>query len=146
MVDVRPGVGIGPIDLGATYAELEASVGELEQLAPFNRIVLGRYPALGIDVLLASAEQTSLSPDAIVLAVGLRAADGVTVTGALVPGATRDAIEAELGAAPEEIEDIAYYPAGTSIEFDGDVVEKIGVFASYELAPIPPPMRLAVPR
>jgi hypothetical protein len=145
-IEVRAGAGIGSVVLGMRYAELRSDHGELEQLAPVNRLVLGKLPALGLEVLLASAQTSALSDDAVVLAVGVRAADGVAVTGAVRPGMTQVEVEAAAGPAPESIGSFYYYPVGVSVGYDdAHVVKRVGVFAAYELAPTPPPMESAQP-
>lgn len=142
---VQPGIGIGEVTVGATYAELRARLGELEELSPFNRIILGAYPALGLELMLASGAQTTLSEDAVLISVALRGPSPVPTDGAQ-PGWTRAQIEAVLGVAPESLGEYAYYPDGISVAYgDGDRADAVAVFAPYTLAPVPPPMTLATP-
>lgn len=142
---VRPGAAIGDVAVGARYDEVRARFGELEDLQPFNRIVLGSYPALGLELMLASAEQTTVSDDAVVISVALRGLSPVPTEG-VQPGMTRAEIEAVLGEAPEALGEVDYYPAGISVEYGDDGrATGVGVFAAYTLAPVPPPMTQATP-
>ena len=134
----------GTIELGMAYRDIVQGHGALAEVAPFNRLVVGRLPSLGIELVLASADASAPSDDAVVIGVGARAADGVSITGPARPGMTRAQVEAELGAAPETVEEFAFYPAGVSVEYGSDdAVKRVGVYAAYDLAPTPPPMQPA---
>lgn len=142
--EVRPGDGIGPVRVGTRYSEVREALGPLEGAFASNRLAFGRYNALGLEVVLVSAEDGSVSDDAIVIGVGALAAEGFH--GPVVPGMSRAALETDYGPPDDEASDTDFYREGFSVEYDGDTVLKVGVFRAYEHAPEPPPMRPAATR
>jgi hypothetical protein len=137
-VTITAGAGIGEVSLGMTYAELEARLGPLTSPSQQARVVVGRYPDLGLEVVLTSPSELEVAADAVVIAAGVRAAPGVEVAGTPRPGQARATIEAALGPAPEAIGDLHYYEAGASVEYDeAGVARAVGVFAPFTLAPTP---------
>jgi hypothetical protein len=134
---IAPGQGIGPVSLGMRYHELRDAVGPLASPSQQNRIVVGRYPELGLEVVLTSGSELEVTDDARVIAVGARVAGDIW-EGAPRPGQRRADIEAALGPAPEVIGDVHYWEAGVSVELGpGDTAELVAVFAPYTLAPVP---------
>lgn len=134
---VEPGVGIGEVRLGMTYAALREAIGEADGALVNNRIGFARYPELGLEIVVTSPDDT-LNDEAIVIGVG--ASEGAGVHGPATPGALRADVEAVLGPAPDVVEDIAYYPEGISVEYDGDRVLRVGVIGPYERRPEVPEM------
>lgn len=143
-VDVLIGEGIGDIEIGMNYSDLVAAVGEPTSPTIQNRMGVIYFPDLGIEALMISPERSSLSDDALVLAVGARATAGVLFEGVPRPGLSREEVEASLGESTETIGNFVYYPSGVSLEYQDsegeDTVRSVGVFAPYEYAPEPPPM------
>lgn len=130
---------VGPIALDQTWAEVRAAVGA----PPQDPVVLTRlgfvtWPALGLEALLTSPDEQTLTDDALVIGVAATAA--ADFRGAVRPGMSRAAIEAELGAAPDAYGGRAYYEAGLAIEYRDDVAVKVAVIAPFHLTPEPPPM------
>lgn len=138
-----PGERVGPIALGMTWAEVVQAVGA----PPAEPVVLVRighvtWPALGLEALLTSPAEASLTADAIVIGAGATA--GADVAGPAVPGELRAEVERALGPAPESYVGRTYYPSGLAIEWDdAGRARRVGVVAPYQLAPEPPPMQPA---
>ena len=140
-LEIRPGEGIGPVRVGARYAEVRDALGPLEGTFASNRLAFGRYNALGLEVVLVSADDSTVSDDAIVVGVGALSAEGFR--GSVVPGMSRAALEEAYGPPDDEASETDFYRDGFSVEYDGDTVLKVGVFGPYEHDPVPPPMRPA---
>jgi predicted TIM-barrel fold metal-dependent hydrolase len=133
------GEGVGGLRLGMRWAEARALLGE-PSIAPVVLVRLAhvRWPEAGVEALLTSPDDTTLTDDALV--IGVAATAPADFTGEVRPGASRAAIEAALGVAPEELAGRAYYPAGLSVAYTDDVASLVAVVPSYVLAPEPPPM------
>ncbi len=135
-----PGERVGPIKLGARWADVVAALGA----PPAEPVVLVRighvtWPAAGLEALLTSPAETTLTDDAIVIGAGATA--GAALLGPALPGDTRQTIESVLGAAPEVYGGRAYYPIGLAVEYDdAQRARRVGVVAPYTLNPAPPPM------
>jgi hypothetical protein len=128
---VRPGVAVGPIALGATWAELRATLGEPAD-TPVVLVRLGhaRWPDLGLEALLVSRDDSTLSDDAVVI--------GAATTS---ERRTRDEIEATFGEAPEQYAGYDFHPTGLGVAYgDDDRSDLVAVFAPYTLAAEPPEM------
>lgn len=134
---IEPGVGVGPISLGMRYADVVGLLGEAEGALVVGRIAFARYPEHHLELVLTSPEESTLTGDAIV--VGLGVAEGASVRGPVVPGALRSTIERALGSA-DVVESFAFYPAGLSVEYDGDRAVRVGVIAPYDRRPEIPEM------
>ncbi len=143
---IHPGVGIGPVTLGVHWDAVRGALGEPpDEPVVLVRLGLARWPALGLEVLFTSAEEATLSDDAVVIGVATTAE----------PRA-RASLEEVLGPAPEAYAGLELYPAGITVAYgDDDVADRIAVVAPYALAPTPPAMTpsssarrdaLAVPR
>lgn len=137
------GERVGPIALGMRWGDVVAAIGA----PPSEPIVLvrlghARWPALGLEALVTSPDETTLTDDALVIGAGAFA--GADLDGPVLPGDPRAGIETTLGAPPEQYGGRAYYPIGLAIEYDdGGRARRVGVMAPYTLAPEPPPMRPA---
>jgi hypothetical protein len=129
----------GPIALDMRWAEVVAAIGA----PPSEPVVLVRlghatWPALGLEALLTSPDETRLTDDALVIGAG--ATLGADLEGVVLPGDPRAGVETSLGAPPEEYGGRVYYPAGLAIEYDeAGRARRVGVVAPYTLAPEPPP-------
>ncbi|MBL8621094.1 MAG: hypothetical protein JNK64_07305 [Myxococcales bacterium] len=138
-----PGERVGPLVLGMTWADVLRAVGA----PPTEPVVLVRighatWPALGLEALLTSPSEATLTPDAVVIGAGATA--GADLAGPVLPGDVRAAVVLALGPAPEAYGGRSYYPSGLAIEWDeADRARRVGVVAPYQLAPDPPPMQPA---
>jgi hypothetical protein len=141
---ITPGAGIGPVTIGMRYQEVSALYGQMTNAIVDGRIAVGGYPDQGLDLILTSPEDFSLTADAVVIAVGAKTA---AFGGFPRPGLTRAEIEAALGTAPLKAGPIDYYPAGVSVKYGteggADVAKAVGVFPPFTRAPSPPEMRPA---
>lgn len=127
---LTPGVGLGDVRLGDTFGALKARLGAPASEAGVNHIVFGRWPAAGLEIVFASADESGLSDDATVLAVGAQST--AKVSGALRPGMTRAEAVAALGAPTDESGSYAYWAAGASARLaDDGTVTQVGVFPKY---------------
>ena len=134
-----PGLGIGPVALGARFADVRAALGEPAGTpAVLNWLGLARYPGLALELLLSSSLEDAVSADALVIGVSTT---GTRYGGALRPGRTRAELEALLGRPPDEVAGVAYYPAGLVIEYVNDASTRVAVVAPWTDAPTPPAMR-----
>jgi len=141
---IRPGVGVGSLTLGLTFAQVRAAMGEPTGPAAFDRIGFASYPELGIELVLASSDIASITDDALVIAIGARAVDGADRVGAVLPGSSRDQLIAALGEPHETIGPIDYYAEGVAVEYDdAGVAQVVAVYPVYDVAVAPPPMQSA---
>ncbi|HUQ07388.1 MAG TPA: hypothetical protein VM261_33075 [Kofleriaceae bacterium] len=137
------GERVGPIALGMHWSEVVAAIGR----PPAEPLVLVRvghatWPALGLEALVTSPDEASITDDAIIIGAG--ATPGADLDGPVLPGDPRAGIETSIGAPPEEYGGRVYYPAGLAIEYDDTGrARRVGVVAPYTLAPAPPPMQPA---
>ena len=139
-VTVRPGQGIGPVDVGMTYPELQSALGEYDKIFAFQRIITLTYYTYGLQVVLTSSEATSVSEDAVVCAVST--IDGAVLEGAYQHGVSRTDVESMFGASFLETRGVAHYPpAGVAVKYDdpGQVVQ-YAVWPAYEPQIEPPEM------
>ena len=143
-LEIVPGAGIGPVRIGMRYAEVRSALGPLEGAFASDRLAFGRYSTLGLEVVLVSAEDGNVSDDALVVGVGALTQEGFT--GPLVPGTSRSELERVFGAPDDEAGETDFYQEGFSVEYDADVVLKVGVFGSYTNDPLAPEMRPALTR
>lgn len=126
---LQPGVGIGELHLGDTYAALKAKLGPAEAEIGLNHLVFGRWPAKKLEIVFASGEEGSLSDDALVLAIGVRA--GLDVKGPARPGMTRAELVASLGEPSDEVGSILYWPSGVSAQLGDGAAQQVATFAKY---------------
>lgn len=127
--EIEPGVGIGPVALGTRYSDLE--LGEPDEGITLARQSMLQYHALGLEVVLASGEETRVSGDAYVLAVSAEPGSGFD--GPAAPGKGRADIEGALGPPSFEAAGIAYWTAGVSVVWDGDAAGRVAVFPPFEV-------------
>lgn len=139
---IVPGVGVGDVALEMTLADVRAVAGEPQGALVSSRIGFARFGE-GLEIVFTSPEADRLTDDALVVGIGV--SEGAAVEGDVIPGATRAAVEAALGPSPDVVESFAFYPAGLSVEYDGDRVLRVGVIAPYERRPDVPPMTGASP-
>lgn len=127
---LQPGVGIGDLHHGDTYAALKAKLGPAEAEIGLNHLVFGRWPDKKLEIVFASGEEGSLSDDALVLAIGVRA--GAEVKGPARPGMTRAELVASLGEPSDEVNAILYWPSGVSAQLGDDgTAQQIATFPKY---------------
>lgn len=143
-LEILPGNGIGAVRLGMTYGELSEAYGEMPAPIVDDRVAIGGYPERGLDIILTSPQNTELTPDAIVIAVGATAEGFV---GFPRPGLTREEVESSMGKAPIVVDTIEFYEAGVSVKYrtstEGDVVKAVGVYPAFTHIPTPPEMQAA---
>ncbi|MBI2391850.1 MAG: amidohydrolase family protein [Deltaproteobacteria bacterium] len=126
---VIPGVGLGEVRVGDTWAALRGKLGAATEVG-LNGLVFGRFPDRGLEVVFASGNDDTLSDDAVVLAASVRA--GVELSGAPRPGMTRAGLIAALGEPTDEIGQILYWASGASARLGDDgVALQVAVFAKY---------------
>jgi hypothetical protein len=141
---ITPGTSIGRLTIGMRYQEVSALYGEMANAIVDARIAIGGYPEQGLDMILISPEDATLSPDAVVIAVGAKTE---AFAGFPKPGLSRAEIESALGKAPIKAGTIDYYLSGVSVKYGtgsgGDVAKAVGVFAPFTHVPSPPEMQPA---
>ena len=136
--EVVVGQGVGPVQLGMTYAELVEALGEEPAGFGADGAVLLNLPSPSLQIVLASPEPGGPAPDAVVIALQANAEAGFV--GAVRPGVTRAAVEAELGPPSLTVEPIAFYPAGAAITYAGETVASVSIWAPYAEALTAPEM------
>lgn len=130
------GLRVGPVRLGMRYAEARALIGDGE-VAVSQRLGFARFPALGIELVLATPFLGALAANARVISVGVRGGDDWR--GAPRPGDTRAQIEDVLGPATA-VGARAIYRAGASVEYDAKgCASALAIFAPFvdDLWPAP---------
>lgn len=122
-VDVVAGERIGRVSIGMTWSDVRSVLGApTAEPAVLVRLGIASWPS-GIDVLLTSPDDSSISDDARVIGVSLKLE------------ATRAALEGVHGAATEAYDGFAYYASGLAVDYgDDDTAERIAVFAPPEAA------------
>jgi hypothetical protein len=139
---ITPGVGIGDFVVGKPYAQIRATFGgKASDALTFNRMSSLKFAKQQVDALFLSSENSTLSDDAILIAVG--ASQGGAFTGTVTPGMTKAAIDAADTDAKETGAKYTFYPKGYSVQYENDIAILIGVFAPYALAYEPPAMQPA---
>lgn len=138
--ELRPGVGLGDILLGARLSELPADLGAPEQTIVNQRLGFVRYPG-GLELVITSPDAFEAAPGSRVVALGISSADGYR--GVPLPGQSRAEIERALGAAADEIDAVAYYGVGASVTYAEGTARKVVVIAPYENRATPPEMESA---
>lgn len=142
--EIVPASGIGAVRLGMRYADVRALLGEAKASGQAN-LVFGRWADRGVEVVFASGEGTTLSDDAVVLAVS--ASSTGAFRGAVRPGMSRAEIVKVLGAPTDVVGAFGYWASGISVRFsgDGDGATAVGVavHAPYVSEAVPPEMKAA---
>lgn len=138
--ELRPGVGLGDILLGARLSELPADLGTPEQTIVNQRLGFVRY-AGGLELVITSPDAFEAAAGSRVVALGISSADGYR--GVPLPGQSRAEIERALGAPADEVESIAYYGAGASVTYAEGTARRVAVIAAYQNRPTPPEMEPA---
>jgi hypothetical protein len=139
---ITPGVGIGDFVLGKTYAEIRAVFGgQASDGLTFNRMSSVSFSEQKVDAFFLSSQDSVLSDDAILVAVG--ANQGGAFTGTVIPGMTKTSIDAADTDPKESGAKYTFYPKGYSVQYENDIATVVGVFAPYTLAYEPPPMEPA---
>lgn len=131
--EVVVGERVGPVRLGMTYAELTEALGMAPQGFGMDGAVLVNVASPPMVVALASPDAAGPADDARVMAVQANGAAGFS--GAVRPGMTRAAVEAEAGAPHIVVGDVAFHPAGIAVIYGEDeVATSVAVWPSYEVA------------
>ncbi len=141
-LSIRPGEGIGPVNVGDRWSDI---VGELDGARPvaFNRLGLVAVPGMGMEVVLASSMESMVSDDAYVMGIGALA--GGTFEGPIEPGASEAELVDALGEADFEAGGVRFYTQGLSIELGEDgTVSKVAVIAPFTIDETAPRMEMAL--
>lgn len=138
---IRPGEGVGPLRLGMRYAEVTALLGPATAAVANNRLGFARYPTLGLELVVTSPVADEVTPESVVVAIGVRAAAGNEWGGDLRPGQPKADVEKALGAG-ETIDNHVYFNRGASIELgpNGQDVVAVAVLRPWTNTPEAPPM------
>ena len=116
-IELVPGLSAGPVQLGMTYEELVAAVGEPDGRFAFQRVVTLKYKTYALEVVLASSDANEPTPDARV--ISMTTLPGAKVRGDIAPGMTREEAIARMGEPTAQDRGVAYFPSsGISIKFD----------------------------
>ena len=142
-LEIIPGVGIGPVELGMTYGELLSLYGEPDALIDYNRVFLATWMALGVEVVMGSSLDDSIEESSRVVSVGTKLP--LDFSGAVIPGMTRAEGDAILGTCTDVIDDThCYHEAGLYLGYDGSgVIQTVAVHPLYTFRADPPEMTIA---
>lgn len=139
---IRAGESIGPVSVGDRWSAIAS---ELEGARPvaFNRLGLVSVPQMGLEVVLASSEESMVSPDAYVIGVGALGAG--RFEGAATPGMSEVELREALGAPDFEAGGVRFYTEGLSVELGEDgSVSKVAVIAPFTIDEAAPRMERAL--
>ena len=139
-LEIVPGVGIGPVQLGDSYGELYEAYGEPDVMTDYNRLFLATWLELGVEIVVGSGQDEAPEEDSIVASVGTRLPDGFH--GVVFPGMSRAAADEALGPCGDVIDDEhCFHSAGVYLMYSDDgLIERVAVHPAYTLRPEPPEM------
>lgn len=133
------GVGIGGVEIGDTFAEVKAILGEPESPMGYNRMIVASWPQLGLEIFFASELAFEINDDAWAMSMSTTQGDGFT--GSAIPGMIRSQIETTVGTTNDETLGYAFYECGLVVQYDeGNIATQIGVVPSYIKRTQPPVM------
>ena len=138
-LEIVAGKSIGSAELGQTYGEIKALIGEADTARGFNRMILGSWSALGLEINFSSPLKFEIDDTAIALAMNTVTETGFS--GDVIPGMEKSQIENVLGVSSDETLGFSFYAEGIVIEYDEDnLATKVGIYAPYVVRTEPPEM------
>ena len=143
-IEIRPGLGIGPVELGGTYGALVEAYGEPDAMVDYYRIFFATWLELGVEVVVGSSRDDAPEPESKIVSVGTRLPDGFS--GAVIPGMSRAEADEVLGPCVDVIDDThCFHSAGVYLGYDTDgIIKTVAVHPPYTLRPEPPNLEPAL--
>ena len=142
-LNIVAGTSIGAAQLGQTYAQIKAVLGEADTARGYNRMILGTWSALGLEINFSSPLSFEIDDTAIALAMNTVTETGFS--GDVIPGMEKSQVENVLGVSTDETLGFSFYAEGIVVEYDeNNVASKVGIYAPYVVRTEPPEMLPAV--
>ena len=143
-LEIKPGIGIGPVELGGTYGDLVEVYGEPDAMVDYYRIFFATWLELGVEVVVGSSRDDAPESESKIVSVGTRLPDGFK--GLVIPGMSRAAADAVLGPCLDVIDDAhCYHSAGLYLGYDTEGrIKTVAVHSPYTLRPEPPELEPAL--
>ena len=144
LLEIIPGVGIGPVILGGTYGAMEEAHGAPDSVIEYNRVFFATWFNLGVEVVMGSTFDEGLTNDSLIVSVGTRLPDGFS--GIVVPGMSREEADEALGTCFDVIDNThCYHSEGVYLGYnDESLIKTVAIHPAYELRLEPPEMEPAV--
>jgi len=144
MLEISPGVGIGPVLIGGTYGDLKEGHGPPDGLVDYNRVFFATWLEWGLEVVMGSGSDNGLQSDSMVVSVGTKFVVGYS--GVVTPGMTRQEADWVLGECPDVIDEThCYHPEGVYLAYDENgVIDAVAIHPPYTLRSQPPEMQAAL--
>ena len=144
LLEISPGVGIGPAELGGSYGELVSKIGPPDSSFDYFRVIFAVWFSQGIEVVFSSGVDAELADDSPIVSVGTKLREGYT--GLVVPGMTRSEAESLIGECVDVIDDVhCYHPVGLYLGFGADgIVQTVAIHPVYTARPEPPEMEVSL--
>lgn len=137
-MDIRPGDGVGPVNIGMKYSSVKELIGEPSSQMGFNRLVTAQYSSFFLELVFASPDLAELKDDAVLISIG--ALSGGNFSGKALPGMTKDEISSAVKEDNEDAGSYVFYPSGFSVQYENNKAILIGVFSPYKISYDPPEM------
>jgi|MDSW01.2.fsa_nt_gb hypothetical protein len=138
-LNIVAGRSIGAAELGQTFAEIKAVLGEPNTARGYNRMILGTWSALGLEINFSSPLSFEIDDTAIALAMNTVTETGFS--GDVIPGMEKSQVENVLGISTDETLGFSFYAEGIVVEYDeNNVASKVGIYAPYVVRTEPPEM------
>ena len=133
------GLGIGGVEIGDTFAEVKAILGEPESPMGYNRMIVASWPQLGLEIFFASELAFEINDAAWAMSMNTTQGDGFS--GSAIPGMIRSQIETAVGTTNDETLGYAFYECGLVVQYDeNNIATQLGVVPSYIKRTQPPVM------
>ena len=144
VLEITPGVGIGPVELGGTYGDLVAVYGEPDSMVDYYRIFFATWLELGVEVVVGSSRDDAPERESRIVSVGTRLPEGFS--GVVIPGMSRSEADEVLGPCLDVIDDThCYHSAGVYLGYDADgLIKTVAIHPPYTLRPDPPELEPAL--
>ena len=138
-LEIVAGKSIGAAELGQTYGQIKAALGEADTARGYNRMILGTWNALGLEINFSSPLQFGIDDTAIALAMNTVTDTGFS--GDVIPGMEKSQVESVLGVSTDETLGFSFYAEGIVVEYNEDnTAKKVGIYAPYVVRTEPPEM------
>jgi len=139
ILEIVPGLGIGPVQLGARYGNLVEAYGEPDNLVEYKRVFFATWIELGVEVVVGSKSDEP-EANSVVISIGTRLPNGFS--GPVIPGMSREEADDALGPCEDVIDDEhCYHPAGVYLGYDNGTVKTVAIHRPYTPRSEPPRMQ-----
>ena len=138
-LNIVVGTSVGEAQLGQSFAEIKAVLGEPDTARGYNRMIICAWAALGLEISFSSPLDFEIDDSAIALAMNTVTESGFS--GDAIPGMTKSQIENAIGISTDETQGFSFYAEGIVVEYDeNNIAIKVGIYAPYVVRAEPPEM------